>query len=74
MPEATGPELLDYIRRLIRNDFDAAFHEVDVLIGPTSPTAAFRIGEKARAFSGQLIGLLFVFDEVWGHIVPQRRD
>jgi aspartyl-tRNA(Asn)/glutamyl-tRNA(Gln) amidotransferase subunit A len=34
------------VRRLIRNDFDAAFKEVDVLIGPTSPTPAFRIGEK----------------------------
>jgi aspartyl-tRNA(Asn)/glutamyl-tRNA(Gln) amidotransferase subunit A len=34
------------VRRLIRNDFDTAFKEVDVLIGPTSPTAAFRIGEK----------------------------
>jgi len=33
-------------RRLIRNDFDAAFREVDVLIGPTTPTAAFRLGEK----------------------------
>ncbi len=35
------------VRRLIRNDFDAAFHEVDVLIGPTSPTAAFKLGEKS---------------------------
>jgi aspartyl-tRNA(Asn)/glutamyl-tRNA(Gln) amidotransferase subunit A len=35
------------VRRLIRNDFDAAFREVDVLIGPTSPTAAFRLGEKS---------------------------
>jgi aspartyl-tRNA(Asn)/glutamyl-tRNA(Gln) amidotransferase subunit A len=34
------------IRRLIRNDFDEAFREVDVLIGPTSPTAAFKLGEK----------------------------
>jgi aspartyl-tRNA(Asn)/glutamyl-tRNA(Gln) amidotransferase subunit A len=34
------------VRRLIRNDFDAAFKEVDVLLGPTSPTAAFRLGEK----------------------------
>lgn len=34
------------VRRLIRNDFDAAFKDVDVLIGPTSPTAAFRLGEK----------------------------
>jgi aspartyl-tRNA(Asn)/glutamyl-tRNA(Gln) amidotransferase subunit A len=35
------------VRRLIRNDFDAAFRDVDVLIGPTSPTAAFALGEKA---------------------------
>jgi len=34
------------VRRLIRNDFDAAFREADVLIGPTSPTPAFRLGEK----------------------------
>ncbi len=34
------------VRRLIRNDFDAAFSEVDVLLGPTSPTAAFKLGEK----------------------------
>ncbi len=34
------------VRRLIRKDFDAAFGEVDVLIGPTSPTAAFKLGEK----------------------------
>jgi aspartyl-tRNA(Asn)/glutamyl-tRNA(Gln) amidotransferase subunit A len=35
------------VRRLIRNDFDAAFREVDVLVGPTAPTAAFKIGEKS---------------------------
>jgi aspartyl-tRNA(Asn)/glutamyl-tRNA(Gln) amidotransferase subunit A len=34
------------VRRLIRNDFDAAFKEVDVLLGPTSPSAAFKLGEK----------------------------
>jgi len=34
------------VRRLIRNDFDAAFKEVDVLLGPTSPTPAFKLGEK----------------------------
>jgi aspartyl-tRNA(Asn)/glutamyl-tRNA(Gln) amidotransferase subunit A len=34
------------VRRLIRNDFDAAFKDVDVLLGPTSPTAAFKLGEK----------------------------
>jgi len=34
------------IRRLIANDFVAAFRECDVIVGPTSPSTAFRIGEK----------------------------
>ena len=34
------------VRRLIRNDFDAAFETVDVIAGPVTPTAAFKIGEK----------------------------
>ena len=34
------------VRRLIRNDFDAAFQQVDLLIGPTTPSPAFRTGEK----------------------------
>jgi aspartyl-tRNA(Asn)/glutamyl-tRNA(Gln) amidotransferase subunit A len=34
------------IRRLIKNDFVAAFNDVDVILGPTSPTPAFKIGEK----------------------------
>lgn len=34
------------IRRLIKNDFMAAYQEVDVILCPTSPTPAFRIGEK----------------------------
>ncbi|MFP6764733.1 MAG: Asp-tRNA(Asn)/Glu-tRNA(Gln) amidotransferase subunit GatA [Planctomycetaceae bacterium] len=33
------------VRRLIRNDFDMAFRDVDVIAGPTAPTPAFRIGE-----------------------------
>jgi len=35
------------VRTLIKADFDAAFEEVDVIVAPTSPTTAFRIGEKA---------------------------
>ena len=35
------------VRRLIRNDFEAAFREVDFLIGPTTPTPAFKLGEKS---------------------------
>jgi len=34
------------VRRLIRRDFDEAFEQVDCIMGPTSPTAAFRMGEK----------------------------
>ena len=34
------------IRRLIANDFVAAFRQCDVILGPTSPTTAFRLGEK----------------------------
>ena len=34
------------VRRLIKNDFDAAFANCDVVMGPTAPTAAFRMGEK----------------------------
>jgi aspartyl-tRNA(Asn)/glutamyl-tRNA(Gln) amidotransferase subunit A len=35
------------VRRLIRDDFLKAFETVDVIMGPTAPTAAFRLGEKA---------------------------
>jgi aspartyl-tRNA(Asn)/glutamyl-tRNA(Gln) amidotransferase subunit A len=36
------------VRRLIRDDFDRAFAGCDVIVGPTSPTAAFRLGEKVE--------------------------
>jgi len=36
------------VRTLIRRDFENAFRECDVLIGPTSPTTAFRLGEKSE--------------------------
>jgi aspartyl-tRNA(Asn)/glutamyl-tRNA(Gln) amidotransferase subunit A len=35
------------VRALIRRDFDRAFEHVDVIVGPTAPTVAFRAGEKA---------------------------
>lgn len=34
------------VRTLIRQDFDRAFQQYDALITPTSPTVAFKIGEK----------------------------
>jgi len=33
------------VRRLIRDDYTAAFREVDLLVGPTTPTPAFKLGE-----------------------------
>jgi aspartyl-tRNA(Asn)/glutamyl-tRNA(Gln) amidotransferase subunit A len=36
------------VRRLIKEDFDKAFAVCDVVVGPTSPTAAFKIGEKTE--------------------------
>ncbi|NLO73373.1 MAG: Asp-tRNA(Asn)/Glu-tRNA(Gln) amidotransferase subunit GatA, partial [candidate division WS1 bacterium] len=35
------------VRTLIKSDFDRAFEKYDVLLSPTSPTTAFKIGEKA---------------------------
>jgi aspartyl-tRNA(Asn)/glutamyl-tRNA(Gln) amidotransferase subunit A len=35
------------VRTLIRNDFLKAFETVDAMVTPTSPTAAFKIGEKS---------------------------
>jgi aspartyl-tRNA(Asn)/glutamyl-tRNA(Gln) amidotransferase subunit A len=35
------------VRTLIMRDFDRAFADVDVLVSPTTPTTAFKIGERA---------------------------
>ena len=35
------------LRRLIAQDFTEAFKQCDVIMGPTSPTTAFKLGEKA---------------------------
>ena len=35
------------IRRLISDDFRRAFEQVDMIMGPTSPTVAFKLGEKS---------------------------
>jgi aspartyl-tRNA(Asn)/glutamyl-tRNA(Gln) amidotransferase subunit A len=34
------------VRRLIKDDYEAAFREVDVIAGPTTPAPAFRFGDK----------------------------
>jgi aspartyl-tRNA(Asn)/glutamyl-tRNA(Gln) amidotransferase subunit A len=35
------------VRRLVKKDYDEAFGRCDVVAGPTTPTAAFRIGDKS---------------------------
>jgi aspartyl-tRNA(Asn)/glutamyl-tRNA(Gln) amidotransferase subunit A len=35
------------VRRMIRDDFARAFEHVDIIMGPTTPTTAFKLGEKA---------------------------
>ena len=35
------------VRTLIRQDFDAAFKEVDLIVTPVTPTTAFKLGEKS---------------------------
>lgn len=39
------------IRRLIKDDFDRAFQDVDVIVGPTSPHTAFKLGSKSDPVS-----------------------
>ncbi|TVR13858.1 MAG: Asp-tRNA(Asn)/Glu-tRNA(Gln) amidotransferase subunit GatA [Balneolaceae bacterium] len=34
------------VRRLIKNDFTEAFKQVDVIVSPTAPTTAFKLGEN----------------------------
>lgn len=34
------------VRRIIKQDFDEAFKKVDIILTPTSPTTAFKLGEK----------------------------
>ncbi len=35
------------VRRLVKQDYDDAFKQCDVVMGPTTPTAAFKIGSKS---------------------------
>ncbi|MGI9667590.1 MAG: Asp-tRNA(Asn)/Glu-tRNA(Gln) amidotransferase subunit GatA [Acidimicrobiia bacterium] len=36
------------VRTLVRNDFASAYEDLDVLVSPTSPTTAFKVGERAK--------------------------
>lgn len=36
------------VRALIKKEFEEAFQKVDVILGPTAPTPAFKVGEKTK--------------------------
>jgi aspartyl-tRNA(Asn)/glutamyl-tRNA(Gln) amidotransferase subunit A len=36
------------VRRLMRQDFERAFEQVDVIVSPVAPTTAFKLGEKSK--------------------------
>ncbi len=48
------------VRQLVSNDFTEAFKEVDVIAGPTTPTVAFKSGEKTDPISMYLNDLFTV--------------
>lgn len=47
-------------RQQVRADFDRLYKEVDLLVGPTMPTVAFRLGEMADPLSMYLADILTV--------------
>ena len=47
------------VRRLIRQDFDEAFRQVDVIAGPAAPTPAYKIGEKTDDPLAMYLGDLY---------------
>ena len=56
------------VRRLIRQDFDKAFEQVDLIAGPTAPTPAFKIGEKGDdPLAMYLVDLYTVSTNLAGH-------
>jgi len=49
------------VRTLIKQDFEAAFEQVDVLVSPTAPSTAFKAGDKtADPLSMYLIDLMTI--------------
>lgn len=47
------------VRTLIRGDFEKVFAECDAIIGPVTPTAAFRLGEKSADPVQMYLGDIF---------------
>ena len=61
------------VRTLIRQDFLKAFEKVDAIVTPTTPTAAFKIGEKSDdPLQMYLIGHLHHLLQPGRHLRHQR--
>jgi aspartyl-tRNA(Asn)/glutamyl-tRNA(Gln) amidotransferase subunit A len=61
------------VRQLLRRDFTEAFKKCDVILTPTSPTAAFKAGEKTDPLSMYLADIFTIavnLAEVCGISVP----
>lgn len=54
------------VRTLIKQDFDKAFGEVDALITPTTPSVAFKLGEKADPLTMYLADIFTVSANIAG--------
>ena len=55
------------VRRLIKEEFDRAFNECDILLGPTAPTPAFGIGEDMDPIQMYLCDVYTVNTNISGH-------
>ncbi|MEA3407552.1 MAG: Asp-tRNA(Asn)/Glu-tRNA(Gln) amidotransferase subunit GatA [Chloroflexota bacterium] len=62
------------VRTLIKDDFDKAFETCDALVAPTTPTTAFRIGEKTddplQMYLGDIFTLSLNLAGVCGISIP----
>lgn len=54
------------VRRLIKQEFDAAFSKCDAILGPTSPTPAFRFGENTDPLAMYLCDVYTVNTNIAG--------
>jgi aspartyl-tRNA(Asn)/glutamyl-tRNA(Gln) amidotransferase subunit A len=66
------------VRTLVKNDFDAAFEKYDVLLTPTSPTAAWKIGEKVtdpmQMYAADICTVSLNIAGLPGIVVPCGKD
>jgi len=62
------------VRTLIRQDFDQAFKDIDIIVSPTTPTTAFRLGEKTddplQMYLSDVFTLSAALAGIVGAVVP----